>query len=396
VPDLNAFASCSNDETIKLWSFDGTHMMDLKGHNGFIFAIDTLETGEIVSGGDDCTVKVWKDGACKQTIQMPRSVWCITHNKFGDLIVGCEDKTIRLFTRDTKRQEKGQELEEYETSCKEGVKQAPMPEVEKLLEFSTDVKGKMEGANGGEIKVFRDQGKAKAYMWKAEERTWEEIGEVVDPTAANREEAEPAGSISMGVQGTKQYGGDALFAAGEYDHVFDVELGDGIMRKLPFNNGANFLEAADKFCTREGLSRGNVEQIVGFLRTHAKPFRTRDFDGSDASKAEKASKWGPKPSVIPFQSSIFYDAVKIEAPRKKILEFNEELKVLDEKDLIYYDQACKVLGQPQYFHSSDVGPAQIHVIKKLLSEFPSDKLFPVFDLYRIFLMHPCSSILKHV
>ncbi len=68
VPELNAFASCSNDETVKLWSLDGTHLMDYKGHNGFVFAVATLETGEVVSGGDDCTVKVWKDGVCKQTI----------------------------------------------------------------------------------------------------------------------------------------------------------------------------------------------------------------------------------------------------------------------------------------------------------------------------------------
>jgi phospholipase A-2-activating protein len=53
------------------------------------------------------------------------------------------------------------------------------------------------------------------------------------------------------VSGTKHYPGDLLFLAGEYDHVFDVELGDGVMRKLPFNNGANSLEAADKFCSRE-------------------------------------------------------------------------------------------------------------------------------------------------
>ena len=58
---------------------------------------------------------------------------------------------------------------------------------------------------------------------------------------------------------TKIYSGDSLFPAGEYDHIFDVELGDGIMRKLPFNNGAGFLESADKFCARENLSRVNVE-----------------------------------------------------------------------------------------------------------------------------------------
>lgn len=68
VPELNAFVSCSNDETVKLWSLDGTQLMDYKGHNGFVFAVATLETGEVVSGGDDCTVKVWKDGVCKQTI----------------------------------------------------------------------------------------------------------------------------------------------------------------------------------------------------------------------------------------------------------------------------------------------------------------------------------------
>jgi hypothetical protein len=35
------------------------------------------------------------------------------------------------------------------------------------------------------------------------------------------------------------YPGDEYFPADEYDHIFDVELGDGIMRKLPFNNGAD-------------------------------------------------------------------------------------------------------------------------------------------------------------
>ena len=56
-----------------------------------------------------------------------------------------------------------------------------------------------------------------------------------------------------------------MFPAGEYGHVFDVELGDGIMRKLPFNNGGKVMEAAEKFCVREQLSRANVEQIRQFI-----------------------------------------------------------------------------------------------------------------------------------
>ena len=65
VPELNGFASCSNDEVVKVWTLDGTHLLDYRAHNGFVFVVDTLETGEIISGGDDCTVRVWKDGQLK-------------------------------------------------------------------------------------------------------------------------------------------------------------------------------------------------------------------------------------------------------------------------------------------------------------------------------------------
>ena len=80
MPQLNGFASISNDETVKLWSLDGTHMMDFRGHSGFIFSIDCLPTGEIVTGGDDCTVRLWADGDCKQSIQLPKTVWSVTHD----------------------------------------------------------------------------------------------------------------------------------------------------------------------------------------------------------------------------------------------------------------------------------------------------------------------------
>jgi len=71
-----------------------------------------------------------------------------------------------------------------------------------------------------------------------------------------------------------------LFEAGEYDHVFDVDLGDGIIRKLPYDNGGNPLEAADKFIIREGLNKGYIEQISAFLRTNALPYATSDHSGT--------------------------------------------------------------------------------------------------------------------
>lgn len=76
-----------------------------------------------------------------------------------------------------------------------------------------------------------------------------------------------------------------MFPAGEYDHVFDVELGDNVMRKLPFNNGANAIEAAEKFCVREGVGRANIDQIRQFITQHSQSFATRDLSGAGGAPA---------------------------------------------------------------------------------------------------------------
>lgn len=105
---------------------------------------------------------------------------------------------------------------------------------------------------------------------------------------------------------------------------------------------------------------------------------------------EQESKYGPKASIIPFTQTIFFDQVKVDMPQKKILEFNSELGRLVDKDFTYFETLCKTLSQPQYFHSSQILPASVEILKRLL-EFPADKLFPCLDLYRIFLLHPYSS-----
>jgi hypothetical protein len=111
----------------------------------------------------------------------------------------------------------------------------------------------MAGKTDGDIQVFKKNGVPAAYMWKLAERKWEYVGEVVDPNAGG-------GGGGMGMSAApKYYDGDQMFPPGEYDHVFDVELGDNFMRKLPFNNGDNAITSAEKFCIREQLGRANIE-----------------------------------------------------------------------------------------------------------------------------------------
>jgi len=78
--------------------------------------------------------------------------------------------------------------------------------------------------------VFKNGGIANAYMWSMTNMKWDLIGEVINPAQAT---AGGGGGGAVGgapAGGPKFYPGDALFAAGEYDHIFDVDLGDGVMR----------------------------------------------------------------------------------------------------------------------------------------------------------------------
>lgn len=91
-------------------------------------------------------------------------------------------------------------------------------------------------------------------MWKTVDKVWNFVGEVVDPNAGKEK---PPGLPG----GPKPFPGDAVYPAGLYDHIFDIELGDNVMRRIPFNNGANALLAAERFVQREEIDEGYKSQI---------------------------------------------------------------------------------------------------------------------------------------
>jgi hypothetical protein len=55
-------------------------------------------------------------------------------------------------------------------------------------------------------------------------------------------------------------------------------------------------------------------------------------------------------------SHLYYEQVKLDGCKKKILEFNENLKVFSEKDMIYYETLFKVLSNTSTYHQSEVSP----------------------------------------
>lgn len=53
------------------------------------------------------------------------------------------------------------------------------------------------------------------------------------------------------------------------------------------------------------------------------------------------------PKSVPHRIHLFFDTQNVAGPKKKILEFNEELKKIT--DIIQFDMLCKVLGDATSF-----------------------------------------------
>lgn len=119
----------------------------------------------------------------------------------------------------------------------------------------------------------------------------------------------------------KYYPGDKYFDAGEYDYIFDVDDESGVPKTIPFNDGANALEAAEKYCMREGLSKGFIDQIRKFLMQNSSNIPRAAM--KEATKPVNQSSLQVTPQCTPIE---YTDIKNPAALFKKITEFNEKLE----------------------------------------------------------------------
>ena len=95
-------ASGANDGVVRIWTLQGDELAQLHGHESFIYSLDVLPTGEIVSAGEDRSVRIWKGTDAAQVITIPAiSIWSVSACPNGDIIVGSSDKMARIFYKGT-------------------------------------------------------------------------------------------------------------------------------------------------------------------------------------------------------------------------------------------------------------------------------------------------------
>lgn len=241
-------ASASNDGIIRLWTLQGKLVGELHGHESFIYALAVLPTGEIVSSGEDRSVRIWKDTECVQVITLPAiSVWSVSTCSNGDIIAGSSDKMARIFTREETRQADAATIAEFD----EAVQGSALPKQQVGEVNTTDLPGpdfltRKSGTKEGQTAIIKDtNGQPTVYQWSMAGQQWLKIGQLVDSAASSNK---------------------VMHQGQEYDYVFDVDIEDGKPPlKLPYNATQNPYEAATKFLQDNELPISYLEETANFI-----------------------------------------------------------------------------------------------------------------------------------
>lgn len=253
-----SFASCGNDGNIHLYSLHGASssagsapiqpVQTLSGHTSFVYSLATIPggRGELVSSGEDRSVRIWRDDALVQTLTLPAiSVWSVSVLPNGDIVAGSSDAAARVFTRDASLVADEATLKAYEHAISTqtlnqtqvgDIKKDNLPGVEALSQ---------PGSKEGQTKMVKNGDVVEAHQWSASSQQWVKIGEVV-------------GGVGSGQK--------KLYEGKEYDYVFDVDIADGVPPlKLPFNLGENPYAAAQRFLEKNDLPQQYIDQVVQFI-----------------------------------------------------------------------------------------------------------------------------------
>lgn len=243
------FATCSNDTTIKLFNRQGDIVRSLEGHESFVYSMKyNSSTSELVSCGEDRSVRIWDclTGDIKQVLRLPAiSIWCVDILPNNDIIVGCSDNTIRIFTNDDSRIAKNNAILEFQKEVQNSSLNSQTMNFDESKLSSPEVLTKPGNKEGQIVVVKTPSGALEAHQYS--NGNWSKVGEVV-------------GSSGTGSDKKVEFEGK------EYDYVFDVDIEEGKPPlKLPINTSDNPYDAADKFIMRYELPSDYRDQIVNFI-----------------------------------------------------------------------------------------------------------------------------------
>jgi len=159
------------------------------------------------------------------------------------------------------------------------------------------------------------------------------------------------------------------------------------MKKLPFNRGQNPMQAAESFCSRETIDKSNIDQIRQFIMT-----QSGETGGGAPAQAPPKPPAEPELTLFPVMTVATFKDGKFDPLQNKILEFNDQVPEQQRMDALEIGFFKDAVGKlKSNIMSVEFRNCEKEVIHVKLKEWPQDRLFPVIDLWRLFLVHPSSA-----
>ncbi|KAK4247718.1 PUL domain-containing protein [Corynascus novoguineensis] len=393
-PSGAEFASAGNDGIIQLWKMNGTQVGALQGHDSFIYSLACLPTSEIVSAGEDRTVRIWRGSECIQTITHPAiSVWSVSVcPENGDIVTGASDNMVRVFTRNADRTASPEVLSQFEESVRSSAipQQQLGPSINKEQLNPKSWLATHSGKKDGQVTtVLEDDGSIGAYQWSLGEQRWVHVGTVVD---------------SSGSSGRKvQYNGR------EYDYVFDVDIEEGKPPlKLPYNLSENPYEAATKFLGDNELPISYIDEVAKFIVTNTKGAtigQTAEAPSANSFVTNPQDQPGqatqPK-KYLPYTDYLTLTQAKWEPVTKKLNSLNEKHLLAGNKHIALNPDGVNrletvlksTMGAPIQQTSPPALLEAQRSVYTLITQWPYGDRLPALDVLRCLVAWPGSASLS--
>jgi len=266
------FATAGNDSKICLYKLDGTLLHQTIAHAHFIFSLDSHQNS-LISCGEDSEIKIWQidHWQLKQTIPIHyQTIWQVAVRNNGHTIIAITaDNHVLAFSDDQKpfnhdiQNQYAKLLAESQHNPDAiNVNEEDMKNLPGMSALNT------KGITDGETKLIR-KGKSTIHVfkWSKIKDEWNEVGKLKIP--------------EEGFDAAKQLDGK------RYDYIFDIELENGLKRKIGYNKGQNPYQVSQEFIDKHMLSQNYIEQIAEFLKTN-----------TDYRKANADFKYFPRTSLI--------------------------------------------------------------------------------------------------
>ncbi|KAL8874564.1 MAG: hypothetical protein Q9174_000091 [Haloplaca sp. 1 TL-2023] len=388
------FASAGNDGIIRLWKLGGQQVGELHGHESFIYSLASLPTGELVSAGEDRTLRIWQHTECVQTITHPAiSVWTVAVcAETGDIVTGASDKKARIFSRHKERQASPEAIHAFDESVQSSsIPKQQVGDVQKEKLPGPEFLQQKSGTKEGQIIMIReDNGSVGAYQWSQGAQSWMSVGTVVDAVGSSGKKTDYLGK--------------------DYDFVFDVDIEDGKPPlKLPYNLSQNPYEAATKFIQDNELPMTYLDQVANFITTNTQgaalgqssqapagsdPYGTesRYRPADQSSAAPTSSLPTSRPKVLPQTAYLSIKTASLRTIRKKIGELNDQLPdegyrdlALDPSKIASLDNMIKPLelGLAGDVQANSALTEGVDLVMQMITAWPASQRLPVLDLLRL-------------